>query len=58
MDEPVVWSERQEETLQFAANEAGIFSADGLGNPGILYVLSPLGGVSISARMLPLPSLP
>lgn len=29
--------------LQFAANEADIFSADGLGTPGIRYMLTPPG---------------
>lgn len=41
MDELVVWSERQEKcpvglaALRFPANEADIFPADGLGNPGM-----------------------
>lgn len=41
--------------LQFAANEAAIFSADGLGNVGMWYVLTPSGEVSISSRMQPFP---
>lgn len=41
--------------LQFAANEADIFSADGLGKPGIWFTFTPSGEMNISSQMQPFP---